>query len=642
MAAPVIQFKRGLLVNLPGLRAGEPGFTTDTHDLYVGLTSEVSTNKFFGSHRYWRKEDGTTSLRLALVDKDGINNIQLKSPNTLSGITTYTLPETINSGYFLRTNSLGILEWSNQFPSIGVTAITAGIATFTDTTDNTLGDPNTGAVQIDGGLGVNKNVTIGQDLYVQGQSTFVGVVTFQGGTINLGDSTGDNINVGGEFVSGLYPDTTATYDLGDGARQWRHGNFSGIVTASTGAVIDNIRIGISGSSEIDTSSGDLTIDSATGKTIIDDNLSVTGFVTVTNYVAANNFISTTTSLQAPTIGNYSGERLRLFDFNDTGKTNYAIGVEGSNVWFGVDDNIDGVGFKWYGNTTQVMRLGGTGNLTIANDLTVGGNDIKASDGTTALTLSASSGNVKTGGDLIAGSGYLAASDGTRALYMYGTSGDVSFQGKAIVNSIRSATDSNNAISLAGRDVTLENNATIVGVATVGVALSVPTIRTATLQHQNGTQAATIDSSGNITASQNLTVSGNLYVNGSTTQVNTDTLNVEDRTIELGRIQAGQPLSTTWDLAVLFNYGDGAAKKAGVVWEASGATKRFQFTTDVNTGVDGGPSDTTAPAFTVANFAPIEVAELWVNNSCTGGAQQVIGCVNSELNLQNITVDAGTF
>ena len=37
MAAPVLQFKRGLLANLPGLRAGEPGFTTDSYDLYVGL-----------------------------------------------------------------------------------------------------------------------------------------------------------------------------------------------------------------------------------------------------------------------------------------------------------------------------------------------------------------------------------------------------------------------------------------------------------------------------------------------------------------------------------------------------------------------------------------------------------------------------
>ena len=52
MASPVLQFKRGLLTNLPGLRAGEPGFTTDSYDLYVGIDSTSNNNKFFGSHRY--------------------------------------------------------------------------------------------------------------------------------------------------------------------------------------------------------------------------------------------------------------------------------------------------------------------------------------------------------------------------------------------------------------------------------------------------------------------------------------------------------------------------------------------------------------------------------------------------------------
>ena len=69
MAAPIIQFKRGAFTNLPGLRAGEPGFTTDKYDLFVGISSDVSSNQFFGSGRYWSREDGTESLALKLVDK---------------------------------------------------------------------------------------------------------------------------------------------------------------------------------------------------------------------------------------------------------------------------------------------------------------------------------------------------------------------------------------------------------------------------------------------------------------------------------------------------------------------------------------------------------------------------------------------
>ena len=60
-------------------------------------------------------------------------------------------------------------------PGAGATFTTLGIsslATFTDTTDNTLGDSNTGAVQIDGGLGVDLNVTVGAGLSVIGDATF--------------------------------------------------------------------------------------------------------------------------------------------------------------------------------------------------------------------------------------------------------------------------------------------------------------------------------------------------------------------------------------------------------------------------------------------------------------------------------------
>ncbi len=54
------------------------------------------------------------------------------------------------------------------------------------------------------------------------------------------------------------------------------GTFDGLLDANGGATIDNIQIGISGDNEIDTSTGNLTIDSAGGTTTIDDNLVVSG------------------------------------------------------------------------------------------------------------------------------------------------------------------------------------------------------------------------------------------------------------------------------------------------------------------------------------------------------------------------------
>jgi hypothetical protein len=130
MASPTIQFKRGLIANLPALRAGEPGFTTDTTDFYVGGSDG---NKYFGSHRYWGKEDGSTALRLKMVDKNGSNNISLKAPDTLAGVTTYTLPVSPTEGYFLKTNANGTLSWASVTASATFeNAVLAGVTTITN------------------------------------------------------------------------------------------------------------------------------------------------------------------------------------------------------------------------------------------------------------------------------------------------------------------------------------------------------------------------------------------------------------------------------------------------------------------------------------------------------------------------------
>lgn len=247
MPAPVIQFKRGLFANLPGLQAGEPGFTTDSYDLYVGLTSSTGTNKFVGSHRYWTKGTSTTGSGVNLVEGTGNGSsfITLASPASLAGIVTYYFPGSQgNVSSVLINDGNGNLSWGSGSANPTFT----GIASFTDTTDNELGNADSGSVQIDGGLGVNKNVTIGQNLNVQGYSEFVGVVTFRGGTIGLGDTGGDNVVVGGEFASNLIPTTDDTYELGNGSKRWKNSIFSGIVTtttisATTGDITGNLTVG---------------------------------------------------------------------------------------------------------------------------------------------------------------------------------------------------------------------------------------------------------------------------------------------------------------------------------------------------------------------------------------------------------------
>ena len=130
MAAPVIQFKRGVLANLPGLRAGEPGFTTDSYDLYVGIDSTTSNNQFVGSGRYWTVNTATTGSGVNLVEatNEGTSYITLKSPDILSGITTYTFPASPTDGYYLKTDANGVLAWgevvTNNITTSNISAAT--------------------------------------------------------------------------------------------------------------------------------------------------------------------------------------------------------------------------------------------------------------------------------------------------------------------------------------------------------------------------------------------------------------------------------------------------------------------------------------------------------------------------------------
>ena len=60
--------------------------------------------------------------------------------------------------------------------------------------------------------------------------------------------------------------------------------FTGAIDANGGATIDNIQIGVANDNEINTSTGQLTLDSALGQTVVDDRLMVLGISTFTGNV----------------------------------------------------------------------------------------------------------------------------------------------------------------------------------------------------------------------------------------------------------------------------------------------------------------------------------------------------------------------
>lgn len=70
-------------------------------------------------------------------------------------------------------------------------------------------------------------------------------------------------------------------------------------------------------------------------------------------------------LGAPTFTTSSaGERLRLRNTLSGSAANYAVGVESNFMWFGVATGSSALGYKWYGGTSELMRLTGAPALGI--------------------------------------------------------------------------------------------------------------------------------------------------------------------------------------------------------------------------------------------------------------------------------------
>ena len=211
MANPVLQFKRGNLASLPGLQAGEPGFTVDKFDLYVGIDSTTNNNQFIGSSRFWSKGTATVASGVKLVEgtNNGANAITIKAPNSLAGDQTYTMPATaINTGY-LKSDGSGNLSWDtvpNNAATGGsgaaeVNVAGVGTVTFLKSTNANITGVTTMASAKVSDLTTGRVVLAGSG----GELEDSGNLTFNGSQLNVTgniNSTGD-FSVGGDLtVSG--------------------------------------------------------------------------------------------------------------------------------------------------------------------------------------------------------------------------------------------------------------------------------------------------------------------------------------------------------------------------------------------------------------------------------------------------------
>ena len=512
MASPILKFKRGNFSNLPGLQAGEPALTVDKFDLYVGIDSTTSNNKFIGSQRFWTIETATSGSGVNLVEgsNNGANHITLSAPANIGGNQTYTFPASATNGGFLRSDGNGTLTW------------------------DTGSGFNDGALDIDA-------------LDIDG-ATDIGAAIADADLFLVDDGAG-----------GTNRKTTASrmksYFLGGGAgANFTAINVSGITTAGQ---LDATTLKVSG------------ISTFTG--VINGNL--------TGNVTGNTNGTHTGSLSGATAGSLPALAIDLDGATDIG------GAIVDADLFLVDDGAGGANKKTAASRIKNYVLGGGQG---ANFSSIAVSGITTGGQVDATTLKVSGISTFTGTVDING-----AIDADGGANIAG--------GETVLSSATVSDLTDNRVVLAGTSGALEDSGNLTFDGTTLAVTGAATVDNLSLNANTVTTTSgnlTLDSAGGTTTiADDTIISGNLTVNGTQTIVNSTTMSVDDKNLELGTGAAD----------------DAAANGGGITIVSGEGNKTFQFeATGDNLGSSENVNLASGKAFKIANTSVLNATTLGAN------------------------------
>ncbi len=401
------------------------GITTTGGNLYVAgnlyVSQDIFYDELFARNGYFT---GLTSTRDLLVT--GITTLGITSISNLrvTGISTFDNYIDANGGAYIDNVQIGITNDNQIDTSTGNLIIdSAGGQTTIQDNLNVTGITTLGITTVTGNATFTNNVTFGdattdrvtftsrinssiipsttdthdlgfsnslrwKDVYAQRfNGQFVGTAD-NANQVSTGTTTGTSpyyltfvdSNNDPRANKFLYTDAEISYNPSTNLLSLRNLNVSGITTlnnlrvtgistfdnyidANGGAYIDNIQIGITNDNQIDTSTGNLTIDSAGGQTTIQDNLNVTGIATFNN-----NVILGDASTDIVTFNSRVGSGI-------TPSTDGTLNLGGpSNRWFNVYSNTFNGQFVGTADTAKQLEtarnfsINGTANSNNAGDV----------------------------------------------------------------------------------------------------------------------------------------------------------------------------------------------------------------------------------------------------------------------------------
>ena len=223
-------------------------------------------------------------------------------------------------------------------------------------------------------------------LYDGGQWNVYTQVGANGGT---GAGTEETVHNYNSFASSLVPSLNNTYRLGNTSYGWTSLYYGDGTVQSTSSNADG--------SSITNSSGTITAQAGglAGNTL-NSGVVYSSLTTLGSQVQPIQW--TTSGVNSPTFTSSSvGTKLILYPAIASNQADYAIGIDSATIWNSVPVNSSDFYFKWYGGTTNVATLTGTGNFTLAGDLAVNGSDITTTGTGTATLFNTNATTLNIGG-----------------------------------------------------------------------------------------------------------------------------------------------------------------------------------------------------------------------------------------------------
>ena len=204
------------------------------------------------------------------------------------------------------TVGLTTVDQATGNTTVGGTLDVTGITNINDTTGST--SSTTGALIVDGGVGVAENLYVAGSLDVLGNTT-------------IGDTNSDTLTVTAKVDSALIPNTPATYDLGSSGDTWNNLYLGGNLTAPNLFTIDPVTVSSSTTNYTVTVASGTLYGGGTG-----------------NVFYLENTTAGTSSTSNPVLTLYRGNTY-VFDVSDNSNNNHPLRFTADN---GTTEYTDGV------------------------------------------------------------------------------------------------------------------------------------------------------------------------------------------------------------------------------------------------------------------------------------------------------------